>query len=100
MKTFDTDIPLEKYNDVGKNWRRINVDELLSDLVNQAPTENDEKLAYHVDEETQYDRTFGNINISGNVPINQCGIILIQKNYHTKGSILHKFYSNDTCLQS
>ena len=58
MITFEADIPLDDDDYVVTNWRRINDDEVLPDILNQVSTKNSGELSYIVDEETQYGGNF------------------------------------------
>ena len=62
------------------------------------PTKNAGKLAYYIDQETEYGGTFGNIKISGSVLKNQCGTFLTMKNHQIKVSSRHNFFLHNLSL--
>ena len=94
---FDADIPLDYNDDVGNNRRNKNYKEFLSDIFNQVTTTNAGELAYIVDEGTQYGGNFENIQISGNVFINQLDTLFKLKKQQTRRRSLHDIFLQRIC---
>ena len=49
--------------------------------INVIPATNASKFEYSIDQETDYDGNFNNIEIYGSILLNQCGIFFTRGNY-------------------
>ena len=89
MSNYDADIPLDRNHNVG--------DYFMSKLC-QILTTNYGKLDEVVDEETEYGRKFGKINISGRVLMNKFVTLLARKKPQIKGSSVHICFVQRCCV--